>query len=107
MLAVSVQVMYFPVHAMLSWACGTRSCSKLQHSSFDFMPGYIITVQDKECLDIAKDTEREDELKSMSQAWEAEQPGRRKKVGSMDGHDPATSQDVLCFTGRGVQEQVP
>ena len=29
---------------------------------------------------MSKDTERVDELKSMVQAWEAEQPGRTKKV---------------------------
>ncbi len=41
-------------------------------------------LQDKECLEVAKDTEREDALKSMAQAWEAEQPGRRKKVSEAD-----------------------
>ena len=41
------------------------------------MRGY---QQDKEHLEVSKDTERVDELKSMVQAWEAEQPGRTKKV---------------------------
>lgn len=36
--------------------------------------------QDKEHLEVSKDSERMDELKGMVQAWEAEQPGRTKKV---------------------------
>eukprot|EP00731_Ephydatia_muelleri_P031980 Em0023g487a len=39
----------------------------------------VTTTSDKEHLEVSKDTERVDELKSMIQAWEAEQPGRTKK----------------------------
>ncbi|KAL5457345.1 hypothetical protein EMCRGX_G034594 [Ephydatia muelleri] len=39
----------------------------------------VTTTSDKEHLEVSKDTERVDELKSMVQAWEAEQPGRTKK----------------------------
>ena len=36
--------------------------------------------QDKENLEVKKDTERADALKGMVQAWEVEQPGRSKKA---------------------------
>ena len=34
----------------------------------------------EECLEVKKDTERADQLKSMVQAWETQQPGRCKQA---------------------------
>lgn len=48
-------------------------------------------LQDRETLEVHKDTERADELKSMVQAWEVEQPGRGKKVG------PSPSLDISKY----------
>ena len=39
-----------------------------------------VRQRDKEELEMSRDTEREDELKSMQTAWETQEPGRLKKV---------------------------
>ncbi len=41
---------------------------------------YICLFPQEDCLEVKKDTERADQLKSMVQAWETEQPGRCKKA---------------------------
>ena len=40
----------------------------------------VCVLQDKEHFEICKDTDKEDELRSMQAAWETQQPGRVKKV---------------------------
>lgn len=37
-------------------------------------------MQDRSNVEITKDTSREEEIKNLVQAWEADQPGRSKKV---------------------------
>lgn len=39
----------------------------------------VTATSDKDHIEVSKDTERADELRSMMQAWETEQPGRAKK----------------------------
>eukprot|EP00118_Oscarella_pearsei_P014949 m.131358 g.131358 ORF g.131358 m.131358 type:complete len:977 (+) comp38042_c0_seq21:6854-9784(+) len=40
----------------------------------------VTTEEQKNLVDIVKDTEREDEISAMKQAWEAEEPGRAEKA---------------------------
>ena len=49
----------------------------------------VTRLEDREQIEIGKDTEREDELKSMQTTWETQQPGRLKKVTLFDTHKSA------------------
>ena len=57
-------------------------------------------MQDKEYFEMCKDTEKEDELKSMQAAWETQQPGRLEKVGVH------TDTSTLAHTGNAEQTAV-
>jgi hypothetical protein len=65
-----------------SRAGGKGKASQQQQVQFDPSKPhwilYVVTSADSS-VEVEKETEREDELKSMTQAWEAEQPGRLKK----------------------------
>ena len=37
-------------------------------------------LQDRQNISVSKDTSREDEMKNLVQAWEADQPGRSERV---------------------------
>ena len=40
----------------------------------------FVCLSAKEEIEVKKDTERQDEIKAMKQAWEAAEPGRAAKV---------------------------
>ena len=69
----------------------------------------------EDCLEVKKDTERADQLKSMVQAWEAEQPGRCKQAQEsrqkfLDAHllrDDKGNEEELNSTSTVDQANLP
>ncbi len=57
-----------------------------------------VSIQDKDNLMVAKDTEKADALRAMVQAWETEEPGRSKK---------AIDSRKKFLEARGIKEDQP
>ena len=88
---------------------GVNSCQSLSNidgSKPHWTLRVAIRQRDKDQFEMGRDTEREDELKSMQTTWETQQPGRLKQVRCTHKHT-YTNLTLSSHKGSRVQTEVP